>query len=66
MRLTGRQRYRQACLKARIRGQRNLRLFLANKIDSLPGTNEQGAIIDELERAYAAGFKDGVAESRGS
>ena len=59
MKLTGKQRYWQACLKARIRAQRNLREFMAGNIPVLPCSDPQPEIENELERAYAEGFKDG-------
>jgi hypothetical protein len=56
-RLTGEQLYRQAVNKARIRGRRNLRLFLAGKIGVLPceGDDARREIIKALDRVRRAG-----------
>ena len=61
MRLTGEQRYHQAVVKARIRAQRELRDFMSGKLRSCGDWNrkEQLCIIQEIERAYEEGLKDG-------
>lgn len=56
------QRYRQACQKARMIGQRNLRAFLADEIPILPCSDPREFIIAEIGRAYEAGR---AAASRG-
>ena len=59
MMLTGEQRYRQACLKARLRGNRTMRDCLSGVIPFLPTSNPRDDIVRELERAYKIGFEDG-------
>lgn len=60
MRLTARQRYRQARVKARILAERQMRQFLAGEIDCLPcsGDQEREFIIAEIDRAFEAGKND--------
>lgn len=50
--MTGKDRYHQAVLKARLMAQRELRQFLAGEIDTLPcsGDREREFIIAELDR----------------
>lgn len=64
-RLTGRQRYRQAVIKARIHGNRSMRLFLRGELNILPCLMdlEQDCIEREIERAYAAGEAHGRTQS---
>lgn len=59
--LTGAQRFRQVRAKARIMAERNLRKFLADEIDMLPGSldYEREQIIREFDRAFEAGVQHG-------
>ena len=59
--LTAAQRYNQAMAKVRIKGRRDVRRFMEGLEPICYGWDERGAIINELERAYKAGFADGQA-----
>jgi len=60
MSLTGEQRYRQAVAKDRITRQRNMRLWMADKLPFLEGSQLRQFIVAELDRAYEAGKRDAV------
>ena len=62
--ITAAQRYRNAVTKARIKGQRSLRLFLEGKADIAECSDPRPDIIAEIARAYEAGRIDGRRESR--
>lgn len=50
--MNGEQRYRQAMTKARILSSRNLRQFLADKIDWLPMAKDREFIVLEFDRLH--------------
>jgi hypothetical protein len=52
--LTASERYWQAIRKARLRGERNLRRWIAGEIPYLPQVDERGAIIAEIDRLIQA------------
>lgn len=62
-RLTGEQRYRQACKLAGLRAARRLREFMEGKTPILECGDPKPEIIRELDRAYDIGFADGRASA---
>jgi hypothetical protein len=57
--LTPEQRYRQACQKARMIGQRQCRQMMAGERDDIEcwGDLERQFIIDEIGKAFVAGMR---------
>lgn len=58
MRLTGKDRYRQAMLKTRLTAARDARAFFRGEVAWLHEWRTKEFIEAELERAYEAGLRD--------
>ncbi|MBS7545065.1 hypothetical protein [Ancylobacter oerskovii] len=59
--LSGRRRYWQAMLLANLVRQRKIRAWMAGETPYCDCVSDKDFIIRELERAYAAGVRDGRA-----
>lgn len=58
--MTPEQRLRQARVKMRIIAAREMRDWLAGKLDFLPGDLDHRTALDAVEQAYKAGLRDGL------